>query len=522
MTRSVQSARRPALQPARGIARAAPLFVALLMSSPVWGANASGVHKSDTTAGDLPPGWEATYVHEPVFDSRMYVLEAGARDKPTVLLLHGLGATAGEDWHRVVAALDDDYRVVVPDLPGFGRSQVPATTLSPERYAAMLDWLIERLGLRPVHLVGHSMGGAITLYYASEHPGSVEQLIVADTAGILHRAAFIRTLMEARPDLNALPNGIRMSVRRLIDKGERLIERLATGPDPTEYLREESAAWRRLLSDRPNTNAALALIRSDFSGRLEHLEVPVTIIWGSADSVAPLRTAHLLDARLPNSRLEVIEGAGHVPMQTHPAAFLDILRPALRGAPVGDKRGREAPRQSSYRCADQIDQRVSGHFTRIVIESCIDVHLVDVVAEQVVIEDSLVEMTHVELCGPPAGAALTVRGSAVRATGLHVAGHPALRADAARMDLAGATLDAPEAAVEVERGSGFIFSVSELHSGMHTGYLHGMVEIAYGTLDGIEQIRSAAEADQLAGRDRPRQTSATPGGREPPCRGPSR
>lgn len=520
MTRSVQSARRPALQPARGIARGAPLLVALLVASPTWGANASGVRTGDTTAGDLPPGWEATYMHEPVFDSRMYVLEAGARNEPTVLLLHGLGATAGEDWHRVVAALDDDYRVVVPDLPGFGRSQVPATTLSPERYAAMLDWLIERLGLRPVHLVGHSMGGAIALYYASEHPGSVAQLVVADTAGILHRAAFIRTLVEARPALHALPNGIRMSVRRLIDKGERFIERLATGPDPTEYLREKSAAWRRLLSNRPNTNAALALIHSDFSGRLEHLEAPVTIIWGETDSVAPLRTAHLLDARLPNSHLEVIEGAGHVPMQTHTAAFLEILRPALRGAPIAHKRGREAPRQPSYRCADELDQRVSGHFTRIVIKSCVGVHLVDVIAEQMVIEDSLVEMTHVELCGPPAGPALTVRDSAVRATDLRIAGHPALRADAARMDLAGATLDAPEAAVEVERGSGFIFSVSELHSGMHTGYLHGMVEIAYGPLDGVEQIRSAMDADQLPKRDRPGWRSAMPGGGEPPCRGP--
>lgn len=517
MARSSEAAHRSIMQPAR----TALLAAALLLALPAGGSeNDSDGHSGATAARDLPPGWSSAFVHEPVFNSRMHVLEAGARDDPTVLLVHGLGPVAGEDWHRVVAALADDYHVVVPDLPGFGRSQVPASTLSPERYAAMLDWLTGHLGLRPVRLVGHSMGGAIALYYASEHPGAVEQLVVADTAGILHRAALIRTLVEAHPALHALPNDIRMSVRRLIDKGERLIERLATGPDPTEYLREHSAAWRRLLSDRPNTNAALALIRSDFSGRLERLEVPVMIIWGEADSVAPLRTAHLLDARLPNSRLEVIEGAGHVPMRTHPAAFLEILRPALHGAPIGHKRAREAPRQPSYRCTDQLDQRVSGHFTRIVIESCIDVHLVDVTAEQVLIEDSLVEMTHVELCGPPAGAALTVRESAVRATDLRVVGHPALRADAARMDLAGATLDAPEAAVEVERGSGFIFSVSELHSGMHTGYLHGMVESAYGLLDGVEQIRSATNVDQLPGRDRPGWGSATPGRREPPCRGP--
>lgn len=501
MPRPSEAAHRSIMQPARALARAAPLAAALLALPAGGSENDSDGRTGATTARDLPPGWSAAFVHEPVFNSRMYVLEAGARDDPTVLLVHGLGAAAGENWDRVVAALADDYHVVVPDLPGFGRSQVPASTLSPERYAAMLDWLTGHLGLRPVRLVGHSMGGAIALYYASEHPGAVEQLVVANTAGILHRAAFIRTLVEARPDLHALPNGIRMSVRRLIDKGERLIERLTTGSDPTEYLREHSAAWRPLLSDRPGTNAALALIRGDFSGRLERLEVPVTIIWGEADPVAPLRTAHLLDARLPNSRLEVIEGAGHVPIKTHPAAFLEILRPTLHGAAgaVRDPRPK-ASRRPSYRCADDIDQRVSGHYARIVIESCVDVRLVDVVAEHVVIEDSLVELRRVEVSGPPTGPALEVRDSAVNATNLRVTGEPALRVDAARMDLAGAVLHAPAAAVEVERRSGFILSVSELHSGVHTGYLHGTAETAHGPLDGVARLRSKNDARPLPAR----------------------
>lgn len=437
------------------------------------------------------PRSSTTFVREPVFGSRMFVREAGDAGDPTVVLVHGLGAAGAHDWRHLIDELADDHHVIAPDLPGFGRSDVPESTLSPQRYAAVLRWLIERRELKPVRLVGHSMGGAVALYYASEHPGDVERLLVASVAGILHRAAFIRSLISPRPDLSGLPPGIRISVRRWLDAGERLVERLATGPDPTEYLREESPAWRRLLADRPNTNAALALMRTDFSGRLERIDLPVTIVWGGNDQVTPLRTARLLDSRLPRSRLEVIGAAAHVPMVSHPATFRRIVREALHGTVPGTPGPPREKRRDTHRCIDGLDQRVSGRYRRVVLESCVDVRLVDVEAEQIVIEDSLVEMTGVRISGPPAGAALEVRDSAVRATDVRIAGAPALHADGARMDLAGVSLRSPGAAVEVARGSGFIFSVSEMHSGLYTGYLHGMAEAAHGPLDTVARLRSA-------------------------------
>lgn len=454
-------------------------------------------------ASDAPPR-STTFVREPVFGSRMLVREAGDTDDPTVVLVHGLGAAGAHDWRHLIDELADDHHVIAPDLPGFGRSGIPESALSPQRYAALLRWLIERRGLQPVHLVGHSMGGAVALYYASEHPGHVERLLVANVAGILHRAAFIRSLISPHPDLSGLPAGIRMSVRRFLDAGERLIERLATGPDPTEYLREESPAWRRLLADRPNTNAALALMRTDFSGRLERIDVPVTIVWGGNDQVTPLRTAHLLASRLPRSRVEVIDAAAHVPMVSHPATFRRIVREALHGTVPGGAPGppREA-RRDTHRCVDELDQRVSGHYRRVVLESCVDVRLVDVEAEQIVIEDSLVEMTGVRISGPPTGAALEVRDSAVRATDVRIAGAPALLADGARMDLAGVSLRSPGTAVEVARGSGFIFSLSEMDSGLYTGYLHGMAETAHGPLDTVARLRSANDLPGAGDRHGP-------------------
>lgn len=439
-----------------------------------------------------PPGWSISFLQEPEFDSRMFVLEAGDPDDPAVLLVHGLGEVASDDWRGTIAALQDDYHVIAPDLPGFGRSDVPQGPLTPARYARALRWLVRSLELESVRLVGHSMGGAIALYYASEYPEDLEHLVVVDSAGVLHRAAFARTVLRPRIDLHALPDGMEITLLRLLNSGERLVEQFLSSSAAAEQLRRWSAQWKAMLSDRPNENAAIGLIDTDYSGRLEQVKVPGTLIWGGADPVTPLRIGHLVHGLLPQSRLHVIDGAQHVPMKSHPESFLGFLRPALKGGepPVRATATGAETNAGEYRCTGEAGVYLSGHYDSILIESCVNVRMEDVQANRVVIRDSLVEMLRVTVTTRSGGAAVEVHDSAIRATDISVQGEPALHVNAGRLDVAGASLRSGDAAVVVERGSSFIFSVSRLQSGLYDGYLHGMEVVEQRTLDTVEAFHS--------------------------------
>ena len=451
----------------------------------------------------LPARWRGRHVNEPVFGSRMYVVEAGPADAPPVLLVHGLGQSGYQDWWEVIDELESDYRVIAFDLPGFGRSTVPDGVLSPARYSRLLAWLTQRLELEDVHLVGHSMGAAIALYHASEHPGRIANVVLADVAGVLHRVAFLREVASAQVGDYGLPRPLAGFVRKWLDRGGRLIERLvlSTDLDTVELLRQSDAAWDALLADRPNVNAAIALLETDYSRAIERFDHPVTILWGDRDSVAPLRTGFLLTGRLPGSELHVIEGAGHAPMRSHPDAFIARLRPALATPPDTAETARAAPATPpDYECRGHAGATISGHFDRIVLVDCPGMSLVNVTARQLRVDGSAtVHLRHVEVdAGDEVG--IEIVGSSVTATDLSVAGAPAILVDGGRLDMAGASVTAPSTGLRVARGATVIVSVSEMKTGLYAGYLHGAVRAADAVLDGAPALRSDSGAGRTVRR----------------------
>ena len=124
---------------------------------------------------------------------RVYVVSVGptrAPVEPTLFLVHGLGTNGMRDWYTVLAPLAEHRRVVMFDLPGFGHSAQANVKYGPARYAAVLSRVIARYGPGPVDVIGHSMGGAISLFHAASYPEQVRRLIVVDAAGILHRDAW--------------------------------------------------------------------------------------------------------------------------------------------------------------------------------------------------------------------------------------------------------------------------------------------------------------------------------------------
>lgn len=111
-------------------------------------------------------------------DLRMYYEEAG--QGPPLILIHGLGACA-EDWEFQVPDFARRYRVIVPELRGFGRTPRGEGKQSIPRMAADVKALLDALHIEQPILVGHSMGGAVSLQLALDHPGFVQRMVIANS-----------------------------------------------------------------------------------------------------------------------------------------------------------------------------------------------------------------------------------------------------------------------------------------------------------------------------------------------------
>lgn len=421
-----------------------------------------------------PPATQPTehLVLEPVFQGQAYILEAGRGNSPGVLLVHGLGDEASESWSDLIAQLARSCHVVAVDLPGFGKSEKQNKLYSPSAYAAFLKWVVDRYLPEPLVVIGHSLGGAVAIKYAATYPRGVENLIVADVAGILHRRAYTRELVEPglrkrSPELPAFLPEIDKVVGNILAEMPEL-------PGGLDRVIENRFMRRTILGGSPAKIAALALIEEDFSRDLRRIEVPCLVLWGAEDTVAPLRTGLLLEAVLPNASLQLIAGAGHVPMRDRP----ELFNRAVADAIAGSSPRATAPAETRHMvgtCTDQDGMTFTGKFDRLEISGCRDVTLknvtcgrVDIRRSGVVFEQGLLKSDET---------ALSVTDSSIKATGTRIEARRAIVASRSQLDLAGVELVAKSAAVTTSDRVPIIFSVSRVKSPHTDGYIHGAVYV---------------------------------------------
>jgi pimeloyl-ACP methyl ester carboxylesterase len=434
---------------------------------------------ADQFVGELPPGWHAGYVNEPVFNGRMLVAEAGRQNQRTVMLVHGLGQNGFRDWHRVMPVLAEKYHVVVMDLPGFGYSDKAMGRYSPTQYARLLHWLHEQTGRERVSLIGHSMGGAVALRFASSFPELLDQLVLVSVAGVLERTAFLHHSSENSASFERLPDSMRQHaeyrVRRLSGQLLDLSQRLV---GPSELLASD-AAWNAVLKDSPNSNAALALMDENFSGALPRISAPTLIIWGDGDPIAPVRTGRLLQAQISGSELLILERTGHVPMN-RATEFNQVVGEFLNGQRAAQPQSMayvdpEEPLED-LTCRGLQGVRYRGHYRTIRLINCRDIHLEDIRAQQMELVSSEVTLLNITLQSEDV--ALKATGSAVKITNGTLTGRVGVSTANSRLDMAGVKIYGRETALLVNRGSQFVFSLSELHGPEGTTSAHGSYRLA--------------------------------------------
>lgn len=256
------------------------------------------------------------------------ILEGG--EGPPVVLLHGPGEHA-QKWLYVIPDLVTTHRVVAPDLPGHGASEIEGDeALDAERVLAWLGELIERTCASPPVLVGQILGGAIAARFASDHGDRIDRLVLVDSLGL---APF-----DPAPEFGAaLTEFMEMPTE---DRHERLWRQCAFDLDA---LRDRMGdRWLSLEAynvDRARTPAVSAAVRGlmgEFGfppipeDALARIDVPTTLVWGRHDLATRLGVAEAASERYAWP-LYVIEDAADDPPLERPEAFMDTLRDAVIG-----------------------------------------------------------------------------------------------------------------------------------------------------------------------------------------------
>jgi pimeloyl-ACP methyl ester carboxylesterase len=255
------------------------------------------------------------------------VLDGG--DGPPVVMLHGGGQFAAT-WIRVIPTLMTTHRVIAPDLPGHGASEVQDGRLDADRVLAWLDELIEETCPSPPALVGHTVGGAIAARYASGHRQRVSRLVLVDAIGL---APFRPALKFALAMVGFLARPTEHTRDRFL--GQCILD-LDGVYDQMGKNWESIAAYGLEGARTSSKKAASRSLMKAFGvsaipeAELARIDVPTTLIWGRHDLQARLRVAEAARARY-GWPLHVIEDCGVDPNVEQPEAFLEALHAALAG-----------------------------------------------------------------------------------------------------------------------------------------------------------------------------------------------
>lgn len=425
---------------------------------------------------------------EPVFNGSLHLVEAGRDNPQSIVLVHGLGYRGALDWAEVIPRLASEYHVIAIDLPGFGGSDIQTVQYAPEKYARLVSWVAGQFAHGPAIVIGHSMGGAVSLRFAHDYPRQLSKLVIVDAAGILQRTVFVQYLAKVpvsyewlEPYQETIP-GLDRLIRKLAGKADRLTRSLLVTmdrlPDVPQLLMSSGLAQKYLYKDRSTMNAALGLVYEDFSGIVRKIGTPTHVIWGEDDGVAPLRTGTLLAGLMPNAELHVVPAAGHVPMTDNFDQFMAMLTNSLENEPLaGQAQARlewaanELKATETVQCEGQNGRVYTGHFKNIRLLNCHGIVFSDLVAESIELAGSGAVLENVRLVSP--GTALTANNSVVVATLLQVEAKTGIAAERSYLDLAGATFATSGQLVDIREGSTFYFSLSEHLHGGRTDVLHG-------------------------------------------------
>jgi pimeloyl-ACP methyl ester carboxylesterase len=255
---------------------------------------------------------------------RAHVAGAG----PAVVLLHGQPGSH-RDWRRVTRRLARTHRVIAVDRPGYG----DASRERARGFAGNADDLAELLdeyGVERATVVGHSWGGGAALSFAVRHPDRVAALVLVAAVGTSEALSAGDTVLGL-PVLGPL---IALGFFRYVaPRFARLWVRRGTGMSAADAraVTDEVRSWRRRPTWRTFLTEQRAMLREaeEVEERLGDVTAPTTVVVGDRDRVVRPEVGERIAAAIPNARVRIVPGGGHLLPFEHPDALADAIRDAI-------------------------------------------------------------------------------------------------------------------------------------------------------------------------------------------------
>ena len=241
--------------------------------------------------------------------------ETGGGDATPIVFLHGVGSDKSV-WHPQLEHFGNTRLAIAFDYPGYGDSDPAPEGTSRDDYAAAILSAMRELGVDRAHICGLSLGGVVAIAMHAQAPERCASLILADTFAVhpQGRAIYERSLAGSR-DLPAMAEA-------------RVDVLLAQPTDPG--VRREVVATMSRISPQAYRIGAEAVWRADQRERAQAIDVPVLILCGVQDLITPVDLSNELVDLIPDARMQVIAGAGHLTNFEKPGEFNRIVYEFIR------------------------------------------------------------------------------------------------------------------------------------------------------------------------------------------------
>lgn len=259
-------------------------------------------------------------------------IEQGKKNK--MIFLPGFADTK-ENFFDAAQFLANDFDMIIPDLPGFGRSfKNPEDRYTLKHYGQWLEGFIREVGWQDIHLVGNSLGGAIAIELSLRMPEIIKSLTLIDPAGVAlpEHTSVYKEFIQGR-------NVFEIQSR---ERFEYFLHRVFHKPPVIpvfvkDHLYSEMAKnskWhRKILYDLLENVADFddpRILEVSLNNKLKEIKIPTLIIWGDEDSFFPSETGFFMQQQIEGSKLYILHDRGHIPQIEAPLQFARLFRKFVR------------------------------------------------------------------------------------------------------------------------------------------------------------------------------------------------
>lgn len=247
-------------------------------------------------------------------------LIGGPEQAPIIVMLHGYTGNK-DNWPRFAQYFTQDYRVIIPDLPGFGEaSKLYTASYDIDSQRLRLEAFIKALGLAKVHIMGNSMGGWLSAAMVQQNSENFLSLGLLDSAGVLEPAPSEFT--------KAILRGENLLLVNSAEDIDRAFALAFTHPPKLPSIARDYLA-QKAIADKPfNIKVAGDLMAKPYplDNKLNRIAVPTYILWGADDRIIDKSAAAVFAQGIANSSSHILADTGHVPMIEKPKQSAELYR----------------------------------------------------------------------------------------------------------------------------------------------------------------------------------------------------